>query len=79
MHTVAFRSNVDALSTSKRPRVPPVHLCKPLTTLAILVTGNGTEEIVRALKPTVEESKIHTPFCDGVMHKVCLCMLQMCG
>lgn len=32
--------------------------------------GNGTEEIVKALVPRVEEAKIHSPFCSGVLQKV---------
>lgn len=36
----------------------------------VLASGNGTEEIVKALVPRVEEAKIHTHFCSGTLQQV---------
>ena len=36
----------------------------------MVTSGNGTEEIVKALLPRVEEAKIHTHFCSGKLQQV---------
>lgn len=46
--------------------VPPFGLYLSL----LRFQGNGTEDIVKALVPRIEEAKVVTPFCQGVLQQV---------
>lgn len=45
----------------------------------VMESGNGTEDIVKALAPRIEESKIQTPFCSGIMQQVRSNACFICG